>query len=354
MNTKMRLTLCAAALLVPAWAAVRSCGGDDPGPNRGHVLLLDNDQVIKGDIERIGDQYRVHRHVGETWVPVDQVYCLCADFHEAYQRLRVRANLRDPDERVRLARWCQMHGLHQETLEELTAAVALNPEHAVANRLLESVRRTAALPTAARSRAPDADFDPLGLEIDSASLSAFTTHVQPILTNACARCHANGKGGSFKLVHIFDDAAVSHRATQQNLAAASAQINREHPLASPLLVRAIEVHGGAEQPPLKGGRKSAAYSSLEQWVRLTVSTVQPDGEPTVASKPSEEFHSGGEAAAPKVAPKAALKEGATNNFASAHLPAQLPFAGTPTDPFDPAIFNREMHPERTGEEPKGK
>jgi hypothetical protein len=360
MNTKLRLLLCAAALSVPAWLVA----SDVDGPAKGHVLVLENDRVMEGEIERVGDQYCVRRHVGETWVPADQVYCLCADYKEAYGRLAGRANLRDPDERVRLALWCQLHNLRQEALDELTAALALQPNNRDANRLFQSLQRSAATPArSVRAQSPDPEPSGPGIEVDSTSLAAFTTHVQPILINACARCHNGDKGGSFKLARTFEDPTLNHRATHQNLAAAVNQINRDHLLASPLLVRAINVHGGSDQPPLKGGRQSVAYASLEAWIRLTVTTTPADGEDTAAA-PIQDSRPH---AAPAVketetaAAKPAAKEtettvvkpppSTTRSAFATNRPEAAPAA---LDPFDPAIFNRQMHPERTQDEPKDK
>jgi hypothetical protein len=360
MSTQKRLTLAAATLLILISTAM--IAADDRGPTTGHVLLLENDRVMEGDIERVGDQYRVRRHVGETWIPADQVFCLCADMKEAHQRLCARTNLGDPDERVRLARWCQLHGLRQQAFAEAAAAVELQPNNREAARLLRTLRRPVASPRP-KSEQPEPEPEPggPGLELDAASLGIFTTRVQPILMNACANCHASGKAPAFKLARVFADPTLNHRATQQNLASASAQINRERPLASPLLTHAMSVHGGADQPPLKG-RQTAAYQSLEEWVRLTVSTVQPEpGDVNMASVPAQEFHPRTEVPAAKESPPPKNKR--TSNVAAATKPTPAPIApqpaaasdaAAPADPFDPAIYNREMHPERTTEEPKEK
>ena len=50
---------------------------------------------------------------------------LQARSEEAFAYLRTRANLRDPDEHLRLAYWCQLHGLRKHALEEAKEAVNL-------------------------------------------------------------------------------------------------------------------------------------------------------------------------------------------------------------------------------------
>src|SRR5262249_53495499 len=113
MTTHCTRTLCVLALIVPGGTLLRAA---DPEPVRttGQVLVLVNERTLEGSIERHGDQYCVRRSIGETWLPSDQVLYLCADMEDAYTRLRQRANLRDPDERLRLTRWCLLHGLKSQ------------------------------------------------------------------------------------------------------------------------------------------------------------------------------------------------------------------------------------------------
>src|SRR5437764_636717 len=67
------------------------------------------------------------------------------------------------------------------------------------------------------------------------ALKLFSTKVQPILSNACAGCHAGNKGGSFDL---------RGSDLQFNLAAAAKQLDRANIAKSPLLLRAVTAHGG--------------------------------------------------------------------------------------------------------------
>src|SRR5688500_10836658 len=103
----------------------------------GKVLVLDNDATLEGDIERVGDRYRVRRSVGETWIPADRAARLCDSKEDALAFLRRRANLDDPDERLRLARWCHLHGLRDQALAEARAALGLRPGHEESRRLVQ-------------------------------------------------------------------------------------------------------------------------------------------------------------------------------------------------------------------------
>src|SRR5262245_41999916 len=129
MITKNRLLLCAFVLAAPVWLVLRAADTVKPR-STGRVIVLDNERTLEGDIERQGDQYRIRRAVGETWVPGDKVLRLCATREEAYLYLRSRANLGDPDERLRLAQWCQLNALREQAIAEVTAAVELRPNHA--------------------------------------------------------------------------------------------------------------------------------------------------------------------------------------------------------------------------------
>ena len=114
----------------------------DMGPTRGKVLILDNEQPLAGDIERVGDAYRVRRLIGETTVPIDRALRLCTTWMRHSDFVRGRANLSDPDEHLRLAEWCRLNGLHERAVAEVKAAVSLRPDHVPSRRLLSYLEET--------------------------------------------------------------------------------------------------------------------------------------------------------------------------------------------------------------------
>lgn len=313
--------------------------------SKGRVLLLENERTLEGDVERVGDQYRVRRVVGETWVPAGKVHFLGETREDAYAYLRSRANLRDPDERLRLARWCHLHDLRDKALAEVAAAVQLRPDHEPTQRLLAGLQRSAAVPqppppAPSRDHPEPAPALAPPAELNQESLGQFVTRVQPILFNTCASCHASGRGGSFKLVRPVDGDATGRKPLHQNLTAVLAQLNFDQPQASPLLTKALSVHGEMRDPPLKG-RQLAAYQTLEDWVRRTAAShahlrqaratgtatpALPEARPVVESRP--------------VKPEAPPEPSPTLE----EPPKQAPME--PVDPFDPVIFNRQMHPGR--------
>jgi hypothetical protein len=351
MATTIRFLLCVAALVVPTLAYSQSAA-----VTKGCVLLLENERIFEGDIEKVGEQYRVRRpNAGETWIPGDKVVLLCASRLEAYQHLRKQANLNDPDELLRLARWCQLQDLREQALADLQAALTLRPEHDETRRMLKQLEQASlenALPSrSATAVKPAARVEPKpvqmaasGLELNAECMGLFARRVQPILMNTCASCHASGRGGDFKLIQVFGDAPLGGKSSQQNLTAVLSQLKPDQPLGSPLLLMAASAHGGATQPPLKG-RQTPAYKALEQWVQLTSArvpkTTQIEAAPERAPKSvfeSVERRPVSEHAAPVKSEPSKLKESFAATDASKNV--------TPMDEFDPALFNRQMHPDR--------
>src|SRR5437867_2627894 len=106
MKTKIGILLLVPALGLGLALAQESA---PPALEKGKVLLLPSERGIEGEIEKVGDQYRIRRGTGETWLPISQTLRLCKDWQDAYEYMKARANLADPDERLRLIRWCHLH-----------------------------------------------------------------------------------------------------------------------------------------------------------------------------------------------------------------------------------------------------
>jgi hypothetical protein len=368
MNTKIRFALCGMAIIISVGLAGRFMGRlgatdnakDMPAPTSGHVLVLENGRTLQGDIEREGSQYRVRRSIGETWVSGDKVIRLCASLEDAYDFLRRQANLRDPDERMRLARWCQEHELRNQAMREVAAAVELRPHNIEYRRLLQSMERSAAEAKESSPNHPGAAHpanknEPPPVDLTAGSVSQFITKVQPVLMNTCAGCHGAGHTGPFQLEKVVDNGVVSRRATQHNLAHVLAQINPDNVAASPLLIKAISIHGEASpslqlpngQPPIKN-REAAAFHRLEDWVKQALENNpqlrerSASGSSPVDVKKELKKTEETETRSPLSQSPSSQKE--ATEFAASQPPPPKPTM--PTDPFDPIIFNRQAHPDK--------
>jgi hypothetical protein len=245
-----------------------------PARTSGKVLILDNERALEGDIELQGEQYCIRRGDGEMAMPAKKAICLCASWDEALAFLKSRANLADADERLRLAQWCQDHGLLEQGLAEVTVALDLRPGFAAAKQLQSFLAKGIAAKSLPQTPAPPpVDLPPPpAIDLSTESLALFTSKVQPILMNTCAKCHVNDQAKKFQLFHYEGGQRTT---LQRNLAAALGQINLDKPYVSPLLMRSVSVHWdrdkypGAVYAPLQG-RNSVPFRTLESWVQMVV------------------------------------------------------------------------------------
>jgi hypothetical protein len=163
--------------------------------------------------------------------------------------------------------------------------------------------------------------------------------------NTCANCHANDKGGVFRLIRPSGSSTVSRRATQQNLAAALTHIDPARPQASPLLLKAVTDHGRAGQAPIKA--RSPPYRILKEWIELTLATNPFLREQHLASGKSPTREGLGSMPGPSTdGTKASRPPEPTAPVVSQPMPGTAGPAApaTPVDEFDPVIFNQQAHP----------
>ena len=246
---------------------------------------------------------------------------------------------------MRVAEWCRLNGLHDEAAAEVKAAVDLRPDDPASRRLLAYLQTSG--PAKPATTKPYGDGDPanprVAVDLTEEAMGQFATRVQPILMNVCANCHATGHGGGFRLTRSYDAAVLNRKTLQQNLAAVLAEVNPDQPRSSPLLSKAVSVHGAMEQAPIKN-RQAAAYRTLEDWVRATI-----------ADNPQLHDHAPPAPAAP--VPFAEVRPvpftGPTEQPVKAPdpprtapaTPASPAAQGPPeqADPYSPDAFNKQFH-----------
>ncbi len=313
--------------------------------------MLDNERTLTGEIERVDEQYRIKRLIGESWVPASKVLRLCASLEEAHAFLQSRANLEDPDERLRLADWCRQHGMNERALNEAKIALQLRPQDERAKRMAAYLQDMISKPIAKAAAEPEHVLP--RLDVTAESLSLFAARVQPILMNACASCHTAGRGGNFQLTRTYHSSLSDRRSLELNLAAVLAQVNVRDPQLSHILTKSVSLHGlGMSSAPLRG-RQAPAYLSLEHWVYETLASnpqlreLQPPLSATASAAPavpvfpmkpasSTQTSSWGDEH-PAAAPQAAAAVPPTANAPVAPQTAN-------NDPVDPDAFNRHFHP----------
>ena len=311
------------------------------GPPAMGVLLLDNQCVLKGEVERRDNQYLIRRDGGETLIPASRVLAALPDVEAAFRFLSEKTDGKDADARLRLARWCDANGLRAQAAAEAKAAAELAPSRAIVLATYQELQRKAAAP--APQPAPPAKLPPAivaaaensePIECGAEAFKLFATKVQPVLMNACGSCHARDYSGKFRLERVYAEGLNARPATQHNLNAALAAIDRSKPEASALLQQAVTAHGGSTLPPLRD-RGMPGFKHLDDWVKLTMNDTSPPPAPMPSpAEPAKEIV-GTIATAPA--------DPAKTDFGIGQPKKDAP-AG-PKDAFDPAIFNRQHHPE---------
>src|SRR5262245_66687732 len=91
-------------------------------PPANRVLVLDNDELIEGEAQKVGNNYRIRRAAGELSIPATRVVAEVADRDAAFLLLRQKLKANDAGAHVRLARWCLAHQLPNRAVEEADAA----------------------------------------------------------------------------------------------------------------------------------------------------------------------------------------------------------------------------------------
>ena len=94
--------------------------------------------------------------------------------------------------------------------------------------------------------------------------SQFTTKVQPVLVNLCVSCHAQPQHKDGFHLQFVRLGFASPDATLHNAEAASRYVDTSNPNASPLLVKAQQIHGGQQRAAMPGPQHPA-FRHLQLW-----------------------------------------------------------------------------------------
>lgn len=334
------------ALVALAFLPLQARAADPALPSRESVLVLRNDFVLRGRVTPLGDHYLVTQaNSDQVRMPAFRVEMVCASLEEAYLRKRDRVVSGDVRSHLDLSDWCLRHGLQSRAADQLLAAIALDPGHpripSLQQRLLLKSQppeesKTAEAPTLPQADASDR-IEPVGdtrpTELSVEAIQQFTTEVQPLLMNSCASgaCHGPNSNSDLVLLRPPVGQLINSRLTQKNLHAVLRLIDRQNPLASPLLSVPQQPHGGLGRS-MFAGSGLPQYETLRNWLRRL----------KTSGRTRPVFHRGVDPAAlldrvradgmPAAATAAPTAEAASPPSESTALP-------TSEDPFDPARFN---------------
>jgi hypothetical protein len=355
-----RLAVCAAAVFFAAGRLSAQEPGLMPAPyerlapmpEQG-VVLLRNGQAIEGRITRAGDLYYVVLPEGEIRLKATEVELCCRNLEEGYLRKRAAIAADTAEEHLRLAQWCQRHGLLRAAAAELADARRIDPQHPMIDILqhrLEMAKEPPPKPAApATVTGPSFEtLDQMVRGLPPGTVEEFTQTIQPILINHCATagCHGPQCESKLHLLRIPDGRPATRRQTQRNLYEVLQLIDREKPETSPLLAAAAKPHG-ATRAAIFNDRQGGQYQRLVKWVSEVAGRAQTQ---TAASSASASPHDAvqpaaallplpnGPKAKPLPAPQPDSGDPPQKRPAAQRGAAIEPFA--PSDPFDPEVFNR--------------
>ena len=215
---------------------------------------------------------------------------------ELYRFQAARLPSGDPDERMKLARWCLTEHLAAQAREQLLAIQQMCPDDNEVKRMLYNLNATAARPAVdpgfrltsgemPRGDAP-ASLDPRVVKNAQKRFNAlpeifdlpqaqavkhaneFADFVQPVLQQSCVRCHNEKYQGEFQLVEIKArrDWGNSDIA-RANLDATLRLINPDDPARSELLSAGLVPHPAGSKNAIFKGPNDRNYQVLAIWSR---------------------------------------------------------------------------------------
>src|SRR5215218_5019128 len=76
------------------------------------IIVLDNENILEGTATLTEERYQIRTGSGEFTLPKVRVLAIVANKQEAFDIVAQRANRGDADERLRLAKWCYLNGMH--------------------------------------------------------------------------------------------------------------------------------------------------------------------------------------------------------------------------------------------------
>jgi hypothetical protein len=347
------------------------------------ILLLRNGQILEGKITRSGDLYYVSLPEGEIRMKATDVEFACHDLEEGYQRKRALMQVGDVHEHLRLAQWCQRHGLLDHAAAELTDARRANPKHpmieVVGRRLqmaLEPVQPEAKTAVAASPSVSFEQLDRMVRGLPPHTVETFSQTIQPLLLNNCTTggCHGSDSPMKFHLLRGPFGQPASRRLTQRNLNEVLQFVDKEHPELSKLLTAPAQAHGTAKVG-IFSGHQTALYRRLVLWTyevanqpplqatpsiadveKSAESVVETSGFefPATSSPRSSHANQTGNqsthlqdiprtaAAQPAVTQQEAVGSAPQAEKRSVKRGAAIQ-SFVPADPFDAEIFNRQFH-----------
>lgn len=347
------------------------------------VVVLRNGNILEGQVDRIGDSYRIATGTSEMRLTSRDVERVVPTLLDAYACKRIEVREDSAADHIVLAMWCIRHELWPQAGMELEEVRKIHPRHpdiAYLNRRIEvassAAMRATEMASLAKAETPAVDtsakaaelaqLEQLAATLPEGALQDFSRHIQPILVNGCAAggCHSTEDARSFQLNRDLIRGVANRESTLKNLQAVWSIIDQETPEHSPLLMQPAVPHGGLPKAVFAGPRQKV-QDRMKEWVLLATGKTQPTPMPTdpnavqlaghqtpvlpgqpavadpaaamnpeMAAEDEMHFWEDPDAGAP---PEASMPDARTPIRQGADI---KPFE--PRDEFDPELFNRQQ------------
>jgi hypothetical protein len=258
---------------------------------RNGVLLLNNGELIEGTITAAGDRYDVNKEGGEIYIKRSDVAVVGRDAHDCYVHKRAGIEQGRAADHLDLAEWCLKNNLLPQAEQEIAAARAADAGHPKI-RLLEARLKVAqegpknSPPTASAEKTTSPEqLDTMVRTLPAGSMESFTTTIQPMLLNYCAKsgCHGPRSANALRLERIAPNRLAGRHPTQRNLQSVLTMVDRQQPEDSKLLQAPIRPHGSTKGP-IFTDREQAQYKQLVQWVYQVANAKESSARPTLEER----------------------------------------------------------------------
>jgi hypothetical protein len=285
-------------------------------------LLLNDGRLVPGIVSERAREYLVTQRAGTMRFPKRAVEALFNSLREAYEYKLRQLPEHDPDERMKLARWCLNQKLTTQAKEQLACILQVDPDNGPAQAMLTKIgqeearlafRRDPEVQQARADGMPRAGALPATLDssmVDRAAsalkipsspvifdlprplaikrTNEFFQFIHPMLQAQCAKCHNGDHNGKFQLVPIKTKLDRTPDALRHNLDVALLLVNRGNPGSSELLTSTLRPHGGGPNPrPIYPGSNDRSYQILAAWVNgLRAPRTPGDDQRTEGDGPS--------------------------------------------------------------------
>ena len=270
--------------------------------NNIQVVVLRNGNVLVGEVDLLGDAYRVATATSEVRLAVRDVERVVGSMIEAYEAKRAEVRVLTTDEHLRLAAWSIRQEMWPQAARELNDARNREPRHPAIPRIERRLQLAsrAAMQThrPVPSVAPVIDhealkqqarelreLESLAASLPAGSLETFTRQVQPILLNSCtaAGCHGPSDQQSLKLNRDLLKDLGGRESTLRNLKAVWGFVDQQNPEASPLLTQPAVPHGGLQRTVFSGSRQKL-LAHVSSWVREATRAEQREAAARLAAQ----------------------------------------------------------------------